>query len=265
MKKTKLYEAFLLVNGYIQLENATLQIGRGIKYEPDMKDEEHYVKRSGWLRASILGANDGILSTASIIIGVAAASDIRETIVLAGIAGLVAGAMSMAAGEYVSVSSQSDIEKSDLKREAKELKEMPEDELLELAGIYEGKGLDKELSLKVAEQLTAHNALEAHARDELGINEITEAKPLQAALASGVSFVSGGILPVVATILAPVKQMVYIQYGVALLFLIILGSIAAKAGGSDVRKAIIRITFWGTVAMGITALIGHLFGVNQII
>lgn len=168
----------------------------------------------------------------------------------------------MAAGEYVSVSSQSDIEKSDLTRERTELKEMPESELLELAGTYEEKGLDKELSLKVAKQLTAHNALEAHARDELGISEITEAKPLQAALASGTSFISGGILPVIAALLVPVKQMVYIQYGVALLFLIVLGTIAAKAGGSNVRKAIIRITFWGTVAMGITAFIGYLFGVN---
>ncbi len=227
-----------------------------------MIKEEHYVKRSGWLRASILGANDGILSTASIIIGVAAASDIRDTIVLAGIAGLVAGAMSMAAGEYVSVSSQSDIEKSDLIREMTELKDMPEAELIELAGIYEEKGLDKELSLKVANQLTAHNALAAHARDELGISDITEAKPLQAAFASGVSFVSGAILPVVAALIVPVKQMVYIQYGVALLFLIILGTISAKAGGSNVRKAIIRITFWGTIAMGVTALIGHLFGVS---
>lgn len=227
-----------------------------------MQEEKHYVKRSGWLRASILGANDGILSTASIIIGVAAASGIREPIVLAGIAGLVAGAMSMAAGEYVSVSSQSDIEKSDLEREMKELEETPEAELLELAGIYEKKGLDKTLSIKVAEQLTAHNALEAHARDELGISDITEAKPLQAAMASGASFISGGILPVVAALLVPVKQMVYIQYGVALLLLIILGTIAAKAGGSNVGKAIIRITFWGTVAMGLTAFIGHLFGVN---
>lgn len=228
----------------------------------NMKNEEHYVKRSGWLRASILGANDGILSTASIIIGVAAASDVRETIVLAGIAGLVAGAMSMAAGEYVSVSSQSDIEKSDLKREMTELNDMPEAELIELAGIYEEKGLDKELSIKVAKQLTAHNALAAHARDELGISDITEAKPLQAALASGVSFVSGAILPVIAALIVSVKQMVYIQYGVALLFLIILGTIAAKAGGSNVTKAIVRITFWGTVAMGVTALIGLLFGVK---
>ncbi|HQW12077.1 MAG TPA: VIT family protein [Saprospiraceae bacterium] len=227
-----------------------------------MEFEKHYVKRSGWLRASILGANDGILSTASIIIGVAAASDTREPIVLVGIAGLVAGALSMAAGEYVSVSSQSDIEKSDLKRESSELKEMPEAELMELAGIYEQKGLDKKLSIEVAKQLTAHNALEAHARDELGINDITGARPLQAALASGASFISGGILPVIAALVVPVKQMVYIQYGVALLFLIVLGIVAAKAGGSNVMKAITRITFWGTAAMGITALIGHLFGVN---
>jgi len=227
-----------------------------------MEFEKHYVKRSGWLRASILGANDGILSTASIIIGVAAASDTREPIVLVGIAGLVAGALSMAAGEYVSVSSQSDIEKSDLKRESSELKEMPEAELMELAGIYEQKGLDEKLSIEVAKQLTAHNALEAHARDELGINDITGARPLQAALASGASFISGGILPVIAALVVPVKQMVYIQYGVALLFLIVLGIVAAKAGGSNVMKAITRITFWGTAAMGITALIGHLFGVN---
>lgn len=227
-----------------------------------MEFEKHYVKRSGWLRASILGANDGILSTASIIIGVAAASDTREPIVLVGIAGLVAGALSMAAGEYVSVSSQSDIEKSDLKRESSELKEMPEAELIELAGIYEQKGLDKKLSIEVAKQLTAHNALEAHARDELGINDITGARPLQAALASGASFISGGILPVIAALIVPVRQMVYIQYGVALLFLIVLGIVAAKAGGSNVMKAITRITFWGTAAMGITALIGHLFGVN---
>jgi len=228
-----------------------------------MKDELHYLIRSGWLRAAILGANDGILSTASIIIGVAAASDIREPIVLAGVAGLVAGALSMAAGEYVSVSSQTDIETADLARERIELKETPAAELLEWAGIYEKRGLDKELALRVATQLTAHNALEAHARDELGINEITQAKPLQAALASGAAFVFGGILPVVAALLVPVRQMVYLQYAFAMVFLIILGTVAARAGGSNVRKAILRITFWGIVAMGITALIGHLFGVNM--
>lgn len=227
-----------------------------------MENEKHYVIRSGWLRASILGANDGILSTASIIIGVAAASDFREPVVLAGVAGLVAGALSMAAGEYVSVSSQSDIERSDLQRETNELIVAPDAELSELAKLYENRGLDKDLSLKVAKQLTAHNALEAHARDELGINDITQAKPLQAALASGAAFVFGGILPVAVALSAPIKPMVYLQYLFALLFLIILGTIAAKAGGSNIKKTIIRITFWGTIAMGITALIGYLFGVS---
>lgn len=220
------------------------------------------MNRSGWLRAGILGANDGILSTASIVIGVAAASDTRAPIILAGLAGLVAGALSMAAGEYVSVSSQADLESSDLEREIAELRDMPEAELLELADIYVDRGLDKELAMRVAEQLTAHNALEAHARDELGINEITQAKPFQAALASGAAFVFGGALPVVVALMAPVKQMVIIQYLFALVFLIVLGTTAAKTGGSNVTKAIGRITFWGTIAMGITALIGYLFGVS---
>ncbi|WP_157208055.1 VIT1/CCC1 transporter family protein [Mariniflexile maritimum] len=228
-----------------------------------MELEGHYIHRSGWLRAAILGANDGILSTASVIIGVAAASHTREPIVLAGVAGLVAGALSMAAGEYVSVSSQSDVEHADLQREIKELKDSPEHELTELAEIYEQRGLDRVLSLKVAEQLTAHDALGAHARDELGINEITQAKPLQAALASGGAFLFGGILPVIVALVAPVKQMVYIQYIFATLFLVVLGVTAAKAGGSNIKKAILRITFWGTIAMGITALIGYLFGVNM--
>jgi len=225
-----------------------------------MKTEKHFVNKSGWLRAAILGANDGILSTASIIIGVAAASSNRDPIVLAGIAGLVAGSLSMAAGEYVSVSSQVDLESSDLEREKTELKESPENELYELAKIYENRGLEKDLSLKVAEQLTSYNALEAHARDELGINEITNAKPLQAALASGAAFIFGGILPVIVAISAPVVLMVYLQYIFALVFLIALGTIAAKIGGSNIKKAIVRLTFWGTIAMGITALIGHLFG-----
>lgn len=229
-----------------------------------MEREEHFVNRSRWLRASILGANDGILSTASIIIGVAAASATREPVIVAGVAGLVAGALSMAAGEYVSVSSQADLENSDLAREALELKETPDLELMELAKIYQGRGLDKDLALQVAEQLTAHNALEAHARDELGINDMTHAKPFQAAFASGAAFVFGGILPVIVAFLVPVKQMIYLQYAFSLVFLIILGTYAAKAGGSNVKKAIIRITFWGTIAMGITAFIGYLFGVNGI-
>lgn len=226
--------------------------------------EEHYVNRSNWLRAAILGANDGILSTASIIIGVAAASQTRDPIVLAGVAGLVAGALSMAAGEYVSVSSQSDIETADLERETRELEDMPEEELLELAKIYVRRGLDKELAHQVAEQLTEHDALGAHARDELGINEITQAKPLEAAFASGAAFVFGGALPVLVAVFADVQQMVYLQYIFAIIFLTILGTVAARAGGSSIKRAIIRVTFWGTIAMGITAYIGSLFGMNGV-
>ncbi|MBK8487651.1 MAG: VIT family protein [Chitinophagales bacterium] len=226
------------------------------------KLEKHYINRSNWLRAAVLGANDGILSTASIAIGVAAASDLREPIVLAALAGLAAGALSMAAGEYVSVSSQTDIEKADIKREKKELKEIPEIELRELAKVYEKRGVKKETALEVAKQLTAHNALEAHKRDELGINEISQAHPLQAALASGASFTFGGIMPFLVSMFLPVKEMIYYQYGFAILFLVILGTVAAKAGGSPVGKAILRITFWGTVAMGLTAMVGYFFGVN---
>lgn len=226
-----------------------------------MRSENHFLSRSGWLRAAVLGANDGILSTASIIIGVAAASTAREPIILAGVAGLVAGALSMAAGEYVSVSSQTDIEKADLEREQKELQEMPDEELQEIVQIYKNRGLNDDLALEVAKQLTAHNALEAHARDELGINDITQAKPLQAALSSGASFTFGGLLPVLVAIFGSLATMEYLQYGFALIFLIILGAVAAKAGGSNIKKAIWRITFWGTVAMGVTAIIGHFFGV----
>ena len=226
------------------------------------KLEKHYVNRSGWLRAAILGANDGILSTASIIIGVAAASSEQHSLILAGVAGLSAGAFAMAAGEYVSGGSQADIEKSDLEREKRELEDMPELELRELAKIYKRRGLDDTLAMQVAVQLTEHDALGAHARDELGINEITEAKPMQAALASGSAFLLGGALPVVVAYFAPLKNMVYSQYLAAMLFLITLGIVAAKAGGSNIGKAVVRITFWGTIAMGATALIGYLFGVN---
>ncbi|NNK19927.1 MAG: VIT family protein [Flavobacteriaceae bacterium] len=228
----------------------------------NLKKEDHYLGRSGWLRASILGANDGILSTASLIIGVAAANVSREPIVLAGVAGLVAGALSMAAGEYVSVSSQTDIETSDLAREEKELREMPQEELKELADIYETRGLRPELAMRVAKEMTEHDALGAHARDELGISSLTRARPLQAAFASGASFILGGLLPVFASILLPLKYMIYWQYVLTTIFLIILGAYAAKAGGSSVKKAVLRITFWGTIAMGVTAYIGHLFGVS---
>jgi VIT1/CCC1 family predicted Fe2+/Mn2+ transporter len=225
-----------------------------------LKNENHYGDRSGLLRAAILGANDGILSVTSIVIGVAAAGQKPEAIILAGLAGLVAGAFSMAAGEYVSVSSQSDIETGDLKREQLELEHHYEEELEELTGIYEGRGLDRELSLQVAEQLMKNDALKAHARDELGINEITTANPLQAALSSAGSFLVGGALPVLLAFLIPLHLMEYVQYIGALCFLIILGTVAAKAGGSSIPKAVLRISFWGTLAMGMTALVGHLFG-----
>jgi len=224
--------------------------------------DNHYIHRSNWLRASVLGANDGILSTASIAIGVAAASDLREPIILATLAGLVAGALSMAAGEYVSVSSQTDVEKADIERERQELEEMPEIELQRLAEIYEKRGLKKETALIVAKELTEVDALAAHVRDELGINEISQAKPIQAALASGLSFTFGGILPLLITLFLPVYRMEYYLYAFAIVFLILLGAMAAKAGGSSIAKAVIRITFWGTIAMGLTALVGYLFGVN---
>lgn len=222
----------------------------------------HFVQRSNWLRAAVLGANDGILSTASLAIGIAAASETREPIVLATVAGLVAGALSMAAGEYVSVSSQTDVETADILREKQELEDMPEIELQRLAEIYEKRGLRKETALTVARELTAHDALGAHIRDELGMNEITQARPIQAAFASGASFTIGGLLPLLVTLFIPVRSMEYFLYGFAIIFLVILGSLAAKTGGSSVIKAIVRITFWGTAAMGLTALVGYLFGVS---
>lgn len=227
-----------------------------------METENHYINRSGWLRAAVLGANDGILSTTSLAIGVAAASVTREPILLAAVAGLVAGALSMAAGEYVSVSSQADVEKADLEREKMELETVPESELEELAQIYVQRGLNKELAKQVAIELTAHDALEAHARDELGINEITQAYPLTAAFASAVSFIIGGLLPLMVAIFAPIKEMVFYQYGFSILFLALSGILAAKAGGSNTIKAILRICIWGTFAMVMSALVGYLFGVQ---
>ena len=224
--------------------------------------DNHFIHRSNWLRAAVLGANDGILSVASIAIGVSAAGVTRDPIVLATVAGLVAGALSMAAGEYVSVSSQTDIEKADIERERIELEEMPEIELLRLAEIYEQRGLKKETALLVAKEFTAKDALAAHVRDELGINEISQAKPMQAALASAGSFIVGGVLPLIVTLFLPIESMEYSLYASAIFFLIILGAASARAGGSSISKAIIRITFWGTIAMGITALVGYLFGVS---
>ena len=224
--------------------------------------DNHYIHRSNWLRAAVLGANDGIISISSLAIGVAAASSTREPILLATVAGLVAGALSMAAGEYVSVSSQTDIEKADIEREKIELKEMPEEELSILAQIYENRGLKRETALLVAKELTETDALAAHVRDELGINEISQANPLQAALASGAAFTVGGILPLLVTLFAPVHNMEYWLYGFTLVFLIILGVISAKTGGSSIPKAIMRITIWGTIAMILSALVGYLFGVK---
>tara|TARA_R110000868_G_scaffold257374_1_gene514463 strand:+ start:72 stop:788 length:717 start_codon:yes stop_codon:yes gene_type:complete len=224
--------------------------------------DNHYIHRSNWLRAAVLGANDGILSTASIAIGVAAASDLREPVILATLAGLVAGALSMAAGEYVSVSSQTDVENADIEREKIELEDMPEIELQRLAEIYENRGLKKETALMVAKELTEKDALAAHIRDELGINEISQAKPIQAAMASGAAFTVGGLLPFLVVLFLPLNSMEYALYGSALFFLIILGTLAAKTGGSSIRKAILRITFWGTVAMGLTAIVGYLFNAS---
>jgi VIT1/CCC1 family predicted Fe2+/Mn2+ transporter len=224
--------------------------------------DNHYIHRSNWLRAAVLGANDGIISISSLAIGVAAASTSREPIILATLAGLVAGALSMAAGEYVSVSSQTDTEKADIEREKKELLEMPNEELQILAQIYEQRGLKKETALQVAIELTEKDALSAHIRDELGINEISQANPIQAALASGASFLVGGLLPMLTVLFAPIKGMEYWLYGSTTIFLILLGATAAKTGGSNSAKAIFRITIWGSIAMGLSALVGYLFGVR---
>lgn len=222
----------------------------------------HYIHKSNWLRASVLGANDGIISIASLAVGVAAAGTEKEPVLLAVVAGLVAGALSMAAGEYVSVSSQTDIEQADIEREKKELEDMPEIELHRLAEIYEERGLKKETALEVARQLTEHNALEAHIRDELGISELNKAKPLQAALASGASFVTGGVLPLLVCWILPVSQLIYGIYISTIFFLILLGVISAKTGGAKAKNAILRISFWGTAAMALSALVGYIFGVN---
>ncbi len=222
----------------------------------------HYIHRSNWLRAAVLGANDGILSTASLAIGVAAATNSRDAIILATVAGVVAGALSMAAGEYVSVSSQTDIEDADIAREKIELETMPELELQRLAEIYESRGLKKETAMTVALELTEHDALGAHVRDELGITDTSKANPLQAALASGAAFIVGGVIPLLVVIFMELHNLEYYIYGFALLFLITLGAISAKTGGADPMKAIIRVTFWGTAAMGLSALVGYIFGVS---
>lgn len=224
--------------------------------------DSHYIHRSNWLRAAVLGANDGIISISSLAIGIAAASSTREPIILATVAGLVAGALSMAAGEYVSVSSQTDTEKADIEREIQELKEMPNEELSILAQIYEKRGLKKETAMQVAIELTEKDALSAHVRDELGLNEISQSNPIQAAIASGAAFSVGGVMPLLTVLFAPIKDMEYWLYGFTIVFLILLGFIAARTGGSNVKKAIIRISIWGTLAMGLSALVGYIFGIK---
>lgn len=224
--------------------------------------DNHYIQRSNWLRAAVLGANDGIISISSLAIGVAAASTTKEPIALATVAGLVAGALSMAAGEYVSVSSQTDIEKADIEREKQELKDMPMEELNILAQIYERRGLKKETAIQVATELTEKDALETHLRDELGLNEISQSKPLQAAMASGAAFTAGGALPLLTVLLMPVDGLEYWLYGFTIIFLVILGITSAKTGGTNIMRAIIRITIWGTIAMGFSALVGYFLGVN---
>lgn len=226
------------------------------------KSELHFSHRSGWLRAAVLGANDGIVSTASLVLGVAAANAVRGDVLLAGIAGLVAGAMSMAAGEYVSVSSQADTEAADLKREARELVENSEFELNELTHIYVNRGLDEQLARQVAMQLTRHDALGAHARDELGLSDLHAAKPMQAAVASALTFAVGAALPLLLTALAPMEQLSMIVGGGSLLILALLGALAANAGGAALWKGALRVAIWGAVAMAATMGIGSLFGTH---
>ncbi len=222
--------------------------------------ERHKVGRLGWLRAAVLGANDGLLSTASLIIGVASAATDHASILIAGVAALIAGAMSMAAGEYVSVSSQADSEKADLKREADELESDPKGEHTELARIYVDRGLDRALAGQVAGQLMEKDALKAHARDELGLSDDNQAKPLQAAMASAIAFALGAVPPLAVAIWAPRNLVVIVVGGTSLAVLVILGALGAKVGGAPILRAVVRVTFWGGFAMAVTAGVGRLFG-----
>jgi VIT1/CCC1 family predicted Fe2+/Mn2+ transporter len=227
---------------------------------PSTPPERHRTHRIGWLRAAVLGANDGIVSTASLIVGVAAAGTGRSNVLIAGVAGLVSGAISMAAGEYVSVSSQSDTENADLELEKQELATMPDRELAELQAVYVTRGLDAGLALQVAKQLTAHSALSAHARDELGISEMTAARPIQAALASAATFSVGAALPLVTTVLVPIERVLPAVSILSLVFLAALGMLAARAGGAKILRGAVRVTFWGALAMALTDLVGRMFG-----
>lgn len=222
--------------------------------------ERHYVSRTGWLRAAVLGANDGIISVSSLVIGVAAASVDMQGLLLTGVAGLVAGAMSMAAGEYVSVSSQADLEKADLAREQRELVETPEAELQELVDLYVDRGLSADVARAVAQQFTAHDALGTHAREELGISEITTARPLQAAFASAAAFTAGAFFPLLWTVVLPLDIFTPVSSVLSLALLGMLGAVAARAGGATMFKPALRVMFWGAAAMAFTALIGKFFG-----
>src|ERR1700681_109816 len=226
---------------------------------PIRSRERHYTGQVGWLRAAVLGANDGILSTASLVLGVAAAHGTRSNVLVAGVAGLVAGAMAMAAGEYVSVHSQADTEEAEAKREGAELKADGKGEDEELTAIYVARGLDPSLAKQVADQLMAHDAIGAHARDELGITETLRARPIQAALASALSFAVGATMPLLTTALVPESSLVILVPATSLLFLALLGALAARAGGAGVAVGAIRVTFWGALAMGLTAGVGALF------
>jgi len=229
---------------------------------PADNNERHRTSRIGWLRAAVLGANDGILSTSSLVLGVAAAHATHGSVVVAGVAGLVAGAMSMAAGEYVSVHSQADTEKADLKLERAELKTDDKGEHKELAAIYVARGLDRALAAQVAQQLMAHDALGAHARDELGISDASRARPIQAAFASAGSFAIGAVMPLLVATLASPVRVIPIVAGSSLIFLALLGGLAARAGGAGVIVGALRVTFWGALAMGVTAGVGSLFGTS---
>lgn len=225
-------------------------------------DEQHVVERVGWLRAAVLGANDGIVSTASLIAGVASADSSQKSILIAGVAGLVAGALSMAAGEYVSVSSQRDAENADLARERKELATQPDFELQELADIYVARGVEPSLARKVSQQLMARDALGVHAREELGISELTTARPITAALASAASFAVGAAVPVLVALFSPEGRVTWLVTAASLVCLAALGAVGARAGGANVWRATLRVTFWGALAMALTAAIGHLSGTS---
>ena len=227
---------------------------------PHAAAERHNIRRIGWLRAAVLGANDGIVSTGSLIAGVAASQADRPAVLLAGAAALVAGAMSMAAGEYVSVSSQADTERADLARERRELAEQPDAERRELAGFYVERGVDADLALEVAAQMMARDALAAHARDELGISEIATARPLQAALTSALTFVIGAAAPLLAVVVAPQALIVPVVAGVSLACLVVLGYLGARTGAAPVGRSILRVTFWGALSLALTAAIGRLLG-----